>query len=106
MHGTVLSSSSAQTAPSLAVESTASAKPGGPHTIVLKQKNCSRHFVLYPRDDPRLSGFILENECDYATDDEQMGSDRAKLNREVFEAVEFFIQDDPTLLIANLLSQQ
>ena len=47
-----------------------------------------------------------ENEHDYSTDEEQILKDSAKTIEQVYQAIDFCIQDDPTLLLRNLVYHQ
>jgi hypothetical protein len=55
---------------------------------------------------PVVSGFDmskLEIEYDYDTSDEQMMKSRSMLESELFQAIEFFVKEDPIKLVSNLL---
>lgn len=46
----------------------------------------------------------LEMEYDYDTDQEQIDRAKKLLNRENIMAIEYFVKDDPLLLVGNLLT--
>jgi hypothetical protein len=45
----------------------------------------------------------LEVEYDYDTDGEQLKYSKKMLLHELFQAIDFFIKDDPTKLVDNVL---
>ena len=46
----------------------------------------------------------LEMEYDYDTDQEQIDRAKKLLNRENIMAIEYFVKDDPLLLVGNLFT--
>ena len=46
----------------------------------------------------------LEMEYDYETDQEQIDRAKKLINRENIMAIEYFVKDDPLLLVGNLLT--
>lgn len=77
-----------------------------------KRTGALREFPLFKENDiSHISGSAvvtnfdmskLEVEYDYDTDVEQLGNSRYMLLRELKQAVEFYITDDPLKLVDNL----